>query len=506
MSDEPGEPEGDDTSHSAWARSTGHGIAWSTVAFVAARAISFLSLLVLARLVAPDAFGVLAAIITFLGFLELASDLGMRNTVVYEQEHGITPRVQTAFALNLGISFVLTVFAAAASPLVAAWFHVPDEAWLFALASLNLLFAGFGNIYDGVLMRGMDFRRRTGPLLARSAVRALVTIPLAVAGLGAEALVIGYLAGTVAWVAVLWVIAHERIRPRYDAEIARSMLAYGTGASALEVLAAIGTAVPALVIGRTLGSASLGLYTVAQRIPELFIESVAWNVSVVAFPALAQRRATDPDAVSDATNGLIRWTVLFATPVAVWIAVLAGPLIYVLLGPEWTPATGVLSALAISEIFAVAVFPVGDAFKAAGKQRAYIVIQVIAMVVLVGLMVLASPAGLDAVAWARTAQLALFVVAIVFLAQRVLGFHPLGALRAMGPGMAAGVGVFAGAKAVHLALPADALGPLVLGTIAAALGGAASLRVLSPDAWHQSREVLTGLLERVRPTSPQAAS
>lgn len=506
MSDEPGEPEGDPTSHRAWARSTGHGIAWSTVAFVAARAISFVSLLVLARLVAPDAFGVLAAIITFLSFLELASDLGMRNTVVYEQEHGVTPRVETAFALNLGISFTLTLVAAAASPLVAAWFRVPDEAWLFALASLNLLFAGLGNIYDGLLMRGMDFRRRTGPLLVRSGVRALVTIPLAVAGLGAEALVIGYLAGTLAWAGVLWFIAHERVRPRYDAEIARSMLAYGSGASVLEILAAVGTAVPALVIGRALGTASLGLYTVAQRIPELFIESVAWNVSVVAFPALARRRASDPDAVGDATNGLIRWTVLFAAPVAIWIAVLAGPLIYVLLGPEWVGATGVLSALAISEIFAVAVFPIGDAFKAAGRQRPYIIIQIIAMVMLVGLMVLAAPAGLVAVAWARTAQLALFVVAIVFLAQRVLGFHPLDALRAMGPGMAAGIGVGAGAGLVHLAWPADAIGPLVLGTIAAALGGAASLRVLAPASWAETRDVLAGLVARVRRPAPQAVA
>lgn len=504
MPDEPGELGDDASTHGGWARSTGHGIAWSTVAFVAAKAISFLSLLVLARLVAPSAFGVMAAIITFLGFLELASDLGMRNTVVYEQEHGITPRVQTAFALNLGIALVLTIVGIALSPLVAAWFHAPEEAWLFALASLNLLLTGFGNIYDGLLMRGMDFRRRTGPLLVRATCRAVVTIPLAAVGLGPEALVIGYLVGTVAWVCVLWFMAHERVRPRYDAEIARSMLAYGAGASALEILAAIGTSVPALVIGRTLGSRSLGIYTVAQRVPELFIESVAWNVSVVAFPALARRRATDPEAVSSAANGLIRWTVLFATPVAIWMAVLAGPLVHVLLGPQWAAAAGVLSALAISEIFAVTVFPIGDAFKAAGEQRSYIVIQVIAVVALVVLMILASPAGVVAVAWARTGQLALFVIAIVFLARRVLGFHPLGVLRATGPGMAAGVGVLIGAGAVHLAWPADTIGPLVAGTIAGALCGMATLRLLAPDRWRETRDLLVRLAGRVRPT-PQPA-
>ena len=94
----------------------------------------------------------------------------------------------------------------------------------------------------------------------------------------------------------------------------------------------------------------------------------------------------------------------------------------------------------------------------------------------------------------------------MFLAQRVLGFHPLDALRAMGPGMAAGIGVGAGAGLVHLAWPADAIGPLVLGTIAAALGGAASLRVLAPASWAETRDVLAGLVARVRRPAPQAVA
>lgn len=505
MREEPAGAERLPGADTGWARETGSGIAWSTAAFVAARLVSFLSLLVLARLIAPDAFGVMAAIITFLGFLELASDLGMRNTVVYEQERGITPRVQTAFALNLGISLALTVVGVAAAPLVARWFKVPDESWLFALASLNLFLTGLGNIHDGLLMRSMDFRMRTWPQLARAALRAIVTIALALAGMGPEALVIGYLAGTVAWVIVLWLSAHELLLPRYDRQVARSMLSYGAGASMLEILAALGNALPPLVIGRMLGSVSLGLYSVAMRIPELFIQSVAWNVSVVAFPALARRRAHDAGAVNDAANGLIRWTALFAAPVAIWMATMSGPLVRVLLGPEWAGAEEVLTALAVGEIFAVLLFPIGDAFKAAGRQRPYVLAQTGALIVLVAAMVLTASEGLAAVAWARTAQMAVFALAVVLVARAVLGYRPSGMLRALAPGAAAASGVFLGAGFVRVVWPADALVPLIAGTGAAIAVGALLLWLLDPASWREARSAVRALLRRARRPAPQAA-
>ncbi len=224
------------------------------------------------------------------------------------------------------------------------------------------------------------------------------------------------------------------------------------------------------------------------------------------FPALAQRRADDVTAIEDGANSLVRWTVLFAVPVAAWMAVLSGPLVAVLLGPQWSQAAAVLTALAVSEIFAVAIFPIGDAFKAAGRQRPYVVIQIAALVALVVMMVLAAPAGIAAVAWARTAQLAAFAIAIILLARRVLGFHPAATLRAVGPGAAAGIGVFAGSGAVALLWSSDSLGPLIAGTLAGALAGALTLRVLAPSSWRELRGLAARLARRGGRVSPSAAA
>src|SRR5687768_15103858 len=110
---------------------------WSIVAMIVARLLGFASLLVLARLLVPADFGVVAAILVLLGFLELAGDAGMKASVVYEQEAGITRRVQTAFTVSLLASVVLAAAGVLLAPVIAGFFRMEDHVGLFRLASLS---------------------------------------------------------------------------------------------------------------------------------------------------------------------------------------------------------------------------------------------------------------------------------------------------------------------------------------------------------------------------------
>ena len=114
-------------SSDGWGSSLRKGIAWSTITFVIAKAVTFASMLVLARLLAPSEFGAVAAVTVFLAFVELASDLGMKATVQYEQEHGFTDRIQTAFTLNIALVVVLTGVGILLAPLVADFFNISHQ-------------------------------------------------------------------------------------------------------------------------------------------------------------------------------------------------------------------------------------------------------------------------------------------------------------------------------------------------------------------------------------------
>lgn len=476
----------------SWGRATRAGVGWSLASLVGGRTLTFLATLVLARLLVPAEFGVVAAILVFLALLELASDLGMKATVIYEQERGRSYRLDSAFTINLLIAILLFAFALALAPAVAGFFGVGAEAGLFRLAAPLLLLSAFGNIHDALLMRELDFRRRIVPELIRGVVRGAVSVALAFAGAGAGALVIGMLVGQGAWVAALWFQTGYRPRLRLDLATARSMSAYGSGAVALELIAVIASRADAIVIGGVLGTAALGLYTVAMRVPELLIRSVAWSFSRVAFPALSRRRADDREALPQATLGLLRYQSLVALPAAAWLAVLAPVMIVVLFGETWREGGGVMAAIAVSAGIGSLAYPLGDALKALARQRRLVAINLATVPLVIAAMIAVAPSGIVWVAWAVCALSIVNLLSIAAAVSSLLSIGPARLARALGPALSAGAGCAIGAALVRLAWPAESVGPLLAGSCASLAVGLAALRVLAPATFVELVRALPG--------------
>jgi PST family polysaccharide transporter len=453
---------------------------WTSGAYLLVKSSTLLTTLVLARLLAPAEFGVVAAILVFLTFVELGSAIGLKATVVFEQEEGVTRRVQTAFTLNLVIGVFLTALALLVAPAIAGFFQVPEHVDLFRLGAANILIIGLGNIQDSLLLRELEFRRRIVPEFLRAVVRGGVSIALAFAGFEAAALVWGMLAGSLVWTAAQWALT--RFRPDFslDLGIVRSMVSYGSGAALLELVAIVTGRADVIIIGRVLGERALGLYTVAFRIPETLIDSTAWNMSSVAFPALSRKRAQEAGGFAAVTLRLVQFQALFAFPVAAGLAVMAPPLVVTVFGPEWREAGGVLSAVAVMSGVHAIVYPLGDAFKAAGRQRLLAGLATLQIPLIIGAVVLGAPAGILVVAWIRASSTILHSLIVVVASGRVLGISFGAVVVAALPGMAAALGVALSTGAVRVLWPALTPGPLVLGTVAAAAGGALALRYISP--------------------------
>jgi lipopolysaccharide exporter len=481
----------------AWGQSVRRGVFWSNATFVASKILNFVALIVLARILVPSQFGVVAAISTFVSFLQLGATLGMRATVVYEQEHGITPRVQTAFTVNLVMVVAFTAVGELLAPVVAAFFGASHHVALFQLGVLSLFIAGLGNVQDGLLLRELRFNVRIIPELARGVTSGVVSIVLALAGLGALSLVLGLLAGSAAWTAGQWVLAGFRPTFSLDRQIARSMVVYGLGASMLEVVAVVSQRTDSAVIAHVLGDRALGIYTIGGRLPELIISNIAWNVSIVAFPALARRRATESDAgLAAGSLQLLRYQALYALPVAVGLAVLAPAVVVTLFSVRWAQAGGVTSAEALAAGISATIFPLGDVFKATGRQWVLIFLNLLLLPLLIVAMIAAAPGGLLVVAWVRAGISALFVALFLAAVRRELKVRMREILAAVRPAVTAAGGVAAGAGAVRLALPTAGVSLLVLGAIVGGVVGLVALRTLDSATFD---DVLRMLPRSVRP-------
>ena len=479
-----------------WGGAVRRGIVWSVAALATSKALGLISILVLARLLTPDEFGVVAAVAAFIALIELGSDLGMKPAVVYEQETGVSQRIQTAFTMNLVAAAALTAIGVLSAPLIAGFFGVPEEADLFRLGALNLLLTGLGNIHDGLLLRDMSFGRRIRPQVVRDVVRVVVSVALAFAGLGALALVIGFLAGTFAWTAMQWTLTPLRPRLSYDGRIARSMLGYGAPAAALAFASTIAARADVFAIGHLIDSRALGIYTIAYRLPEVLLASVAYTLGVVAFPALARRRVQDPGGLDSATLQLVRYQALYALPVAAGMAVLAVPTVELLFGHEWREAAAVLVPVVVASAVMTIAYPLGDLLKAVGKQGLMVVFNLIQIPAVIVACVIAAPSGLLAVAWGMVAANVLFTAMMCWAAMRELHFGFGSLLAICAPAFASAAGVLVGAGAVRILWPEVSLAAAVAASLAGALGAVVALRTLAPDTYRDVARQARGLRHR----------
>jgi O-antigen/teichoic acid export membrane protein len=336
----------------------------------------------------------------------------------------------------------------------------------------------------------MQFRLRSIPLLANNLVRGVATILLALLGLGASALVIGFIIGTAVWTITLWIVRPFWPNLTVERGAVRGIATYGGWASVLTVLAALAQRTDVAVVGGALGATALGLYTIAQRLPELIVGNVTWNLSIVAFPALAQRRDREDGSLTDTTLNLIKYSALFGMTISAAMAVLAIPLVVVLFSAKWTEAGEIMVPLAIMYGLVCIVFPLGDTFKALGRQPTMVAVNAVSLPVTIGVMVLTAPAGVVPVAWARLAVTVAQAGVWFVLISRALDLRLMKVTSMLRPAAAAAGGVAVAGAAVRIALPQATVGPLVLGSLACGVGGAVGLRLFAREQYEELRDLV----------------
>ena len=428
---------------------------WAGLSFGSSKLIVFVVTLVLARLLAPADFGVVAVGLTLIAFLEIALDLGVGAAVVQEQEQGITERVRTAYTLNLALACALALSGVLAAPWIATAFRAPDSVDLFRVLFLYLVLRGAGQIQAVVLQRDLRYRERTVIDVSRAAVRGVVSVGLAIAGSGAWAIVLGMLAGELVGLAVT--VGYVRLLPvlRVRREVAVTLLRFGAAVLGIKVVGALLTQSDNLIVGVRLGPEQLGLYAVAFRLPELCIDTVHWIFSSVAFSLYSRAREQGPDAFRNSMLRALRLTTLFGFSAGTGLAIIAPVAVPVLFSDAWRPAVGATVYLALATGLASIGYASGDIFPAIGRPAALLRLTALMTPFAVVGFWFAAPSGITVVAAVHLVFQLAFGVARLHLANRLVGSTWRQNLTAMGPAVVSALGIVAFALPARLLLPED---------------------------------------------------
>ena len=472
---------------------------WSALSFGSTKLIVFGITLVLTRLLAPADFGLVAAGLTLIAFLEIALDLGVGAAVVYEQEHGISDRVRTAYTLNLVLAAALALLGIIAAPAIAAFFRAPDDVDLFRVLFLYLILRGGSQVQTAVLQRDLRYRERTVIDVSRAVVRGTLSVALALADTGAWAIVLGMLGGEVVGLAMA--AFYVRVRPavRLQRSVAASLLRFGAAVLALKMVTTLLSGSDFIIVGGRLGPEELGFYTIAYRLPELGIDTVHWIFSSVAFAVYSKARQQGPEAFRGSMLRALRLTTLFGFSAGVGLAILAPTAVPVLFSDSWTPAVNACVLLSLATGLASIGYASGDIFPAVGRPGTLLgLTALMAPLAVVGFW-FAAPYGITAVAAVHLAFQVLFCTARLHVANRLVGSTWRESAVAVGPALASVLGI------VALALPVSLLlspGPLSLVAILASgvVGSLLALLLLARPTLVDIRGLLDLVLHPKSPT------
>jgi PST family polysaccharide transporter len=463
------------------------GVLWGYGSYALGRVLVLGATALLARLLTPEQFGVVALALIAITLLESLKDLGVGQAlVVTTRDEDIAARASTAFVLSVGLGVLLAVAVAAISPLAASYFHEPDLRAIVPVLGANFLLRSLGATHYALAQRDIDFRRRTVAELSDVVVRGAVGIGLALAGAGVWSLVLAYLCGTLAMDLALWALVDFRPRlRRFDRDHARELVSFGAVLTAVDVVAAVSRNVDYILVGRVLGAAQLGLYSLAFRLPELVVVNLSVVIGQVLYPAFA---TVDRRLLPDAFVTALRYTVLVSLPLGVALCVLAEPVVGLTFGDQWDGTVEPMRLLAVWAVAVTVGIPAGTAYKATGRARVILALSVPATAALVVALALLADHGIVTVARCVLAVTVVYDVGGLLLAARMLG---VGTRRIGGAILPSALAACAmAAIMVPLARWIDAdLACVLAAGAAGAAAYVASLVVLAPDTLRRLRTI-----------------
>lgn len=327
-------------------RRTVRGGAITAIAQVAKQALSVFSTIILARLLTPQDYGLIAMVTVVTGFIGLFRTLGLSLVTVQRPEIN-HEQVSTLFWLNIAFCTFICLLSISISPLVSWYYNEPRLILITITLSVGFIFGGFTIQHQALLKRQMLFNSLAFMELVAIAAGLIGGITAAYIGLGYWALVISILVTQATSALLAWIVC--KWRPGKPGSLAniKDMLKLGGNLTGFDFINYFSRNLDNFLIGRFFGSQQLGLYNRAYSLLLMPLRQINAPISSVAIPALS-RLFSEPDRYRLAYLRILEKLVLVTMPGIVFLILTSDWLFLALLGPQWVDAARIFSFLGIA--------------------------------------------------------------------------------------------------------------------------------------------------------------
>ncbi|MPQ99437.1 oligosaccharide flippase family protein [Modestobacter sp. I12A-02628] len=441
------------------------GLGWSAVSSLLLRAGSLVTGIVLARLLAPEDFGVFAVALTVQAVLVTLADLGLSADLVRAEDP--ERRAPTVATLSLVSGALLTVLMIVTARPVAIALGSEAATPVIVVLACTLVLSGAGVVPYAQLQRRFEQKKLFAVDASAFLVSTAVVVALVLLGVGPMALALSRLVGQVVTTCLQFALARVRPRFGFDRQVAGSALRFGAPLALANMLSWALLNIDNVVVSRSLGVVALGFYVLAFNVSSWPMTAIGQAIRPVTLAAFSRQQDEDPGPGLGRATAL---TAAVAVPAGALLAVLAGPVVAVLYGERWAPSAAALAGLAAFGALRIVLDVLATFLIARGSVTAVLVLQVVWAVTLVPVMVLATArGGLAAAGWAHLAVALLVVLPGYLVAVRRAGASPWTVLGRLWPPLLAVVPAVLASGLLSARVEHPALALLLGGTVGLAV-------------------------------------
>jgi O-antigen/teichoic acid export membrane protein len=321
------------------------GFKWSMASAGVIQLVQIVTSIVLIRLLSPRDYGLAGMTLLFQGIVVVVADVSLGAALVQRREITEADR-STVFWCTAAIGALLTVSGIALAGPLADFYHQPAVRPLFAVLSVSFVLTALQMTPQALLDRELQFRLVNLRIGGAAIAGYIVAVTAAILGAGAWALVLGQVATSASGLLLIWACCSWRPRFLFSWNSVRNLGSYGMRLCGSNMLSYVTYNADNLMVGRFLGSAALGAYSVAFSLMFLPAARVIFPITMTLFPAFS-RWQDDHKQIAEVWLRVLRVIGAVLIPAMIGFIVVAPDFVDVILGNKWRPAVPVLQWLAV---------------------------------------------------------------------------------------------------------------------------------------------------------------
>lgn len=368
-----------------------HGLFWKLMERGGTQGIQFIVQIILARLLLPKEYGIIALITIFIAIANVFIQSGFSNALI-QKKHVDELDFSSVFYLSLSVAVFMYTTLFFIAPVIANFYDEPQLVAVLRVVSLTLFFGAINSVQSAVVSRTMQFKRFFFSSLGGIISSGGVGIIMAYMGFGVWALVSQQLVSSLIITCILWFTVKWRPKLVFSLSRVKRLFSFGWKLLFSSLLDTLYSNVYTLIIGRIYNSEILGYYNRGDQFPNIIVTNINGSISSVLFPALSVNQ-DDRSRVKQMVRRSIVTSSFLICPMMIGLAVCAEPIVKILLTDKWLPSVPFIQMMCITYIF----WPIHtanlQAINALGRSDIYLKLEIIKKCVGILLLAISIPFG-----------------------------------------------------------------------------------------------------------------